>query len=125
MTAPPEDLVRVLDMPALVAYAGATWDWYRTHYDAQAAAAAELPAPIVDGQLLGALLAEHAQDWAGPGARVTRMAFRFAAMVFAGDEVRVTGRVTEEHGAEVTLEQDVWAGDRQAIRGAVTVVSRA
>ena len=38
----------------LVAYAGATWDWHRIHYDAEFVAAKQLPAPIVDGQIYGA-----------------------------------------------------------------------
>lgn len=119
---PPADVVRTLDAATLVAYGGATWDWYRTHYDAVAVAAAGLPAPIVDGQLLGALLAEHAQDWAGPRARIARMAFRFASMVFAGETVRVTATSVQREGATVTLTQDVLVGERQAIRQATTVL---
>lgn len=101
------DLVRTLDAVSLVAYAGATWDWYRTHYDAVAVAAADLPAPIVDGQHLGALLAAHALAGLPPGSWPTSMAFRFAGMVFAGETVTVSGEVVEAEGEMVTLTQRI------------------
>lgn len=121
-----EDLVRTLDSAALVAYAGATWDWYRTHHDAEAARAVGLPRPIVDGQMLGALLAEHAQDRFGPRARIRRMDFRFAAMAFAGDTVRVTaGEPVAERadgGTRIRLAQRVLVGDRVVVGPAETVL---
>ena len=117
-------LERKLDLVDLVVYAAATWDWYRWHYDAAAARESGLPGPLVDGQMLGALLARQALEWAGPRARVRRMSFRFASMVFAGETVRCEGEVTkvaEAEGASViTLTQRVRAGDRIAIDGAVT-----
>jgi acyl dehydratase len=111
-------LERRLDLPALVGYAAATWDWYPTHYDPEAVAAASLPAPLVDGQMLGALLAEQALDWAPPGARVTRMRFRFRSMVFAGDAVRCESEVTSQEGRRLVLRQRVIAGERVAIEDA-------
>lgn len=120
------DLVRTLDSAALVAYAGATWDWYRTHHDAEAAAAAGLPRPIVDGQLLGALLAEHAQDLLGPRARIRAMRFRFAAPVFSGETVRVTAddpvTETRDDVTSVAVPQRVLVGDRVVVAAAETVL---
>jgi acyl dehydratase len=101
------DLVRTLDTVALVAYAGATWDWYRTHYDATAVAQAALPAPIVDGQQLGAMLAAHGLAGLPPGSWPTEMAFRFSGMVFAGETVTVEGHVTAVDDDVVTLVQRV------------------
>ncbi len=86
-------LERTLDLASLVAYAAATWDWYGLHYDPVVVAALGLPQPLVDGQMLGALLAEHALSWAPKNAEVKRMGFRFSSMVFAGDTVRVEGEV--------------------------------
>ncbi|WP_326822154.1 FAS1-like dehydratase domain-containing protein [Streptosporangium sp. NBC_01756] len=91
----------------MIAYAGATWDWYRLHYDPAFAASKGLPAPVVDGQLLGALLAEQLQDWLGPSAVLEKLHFRFAAMVFAGETVRCTGRVTAAGDGHVVVEQRV------------------
>lgn len=116
-------LEQKLDLVDLVMYAAATWDWFRWHYDATAARDAGLPAPLVDGQMLGALLARHALAWAGPRARVRRMRFRFASMVFAGDTVRCEGEVSGVAEAEamtvVTLTQRVSVGDRVALDAAV------
>ena len=113
------DLERTLGIVDLVMYAAATWDWYRWHYDAKAAAEANLPGPLVDGQMLGALLARHALEWAGPRARIRRMRFRFASMVFAGDVVRCESTVTAvtpgTTAVSVSLAQRVLVGDRAAI----------
>lgn len=112
----------------LVAYAGATWDWHRLHYDHDYLTERGLPGPLVDGQMFGALLAEQAVDWLGPRARVTRMAFRFAAMVFAGETVRVEGEVESVQDSDahrvLTLRQRVLKPDgTPAIAAATTEVS--
>lgn len=90
--APP--LERTITLTDMVAYAGATWDWHRLHYDPAYLAAKALPAPVVDGQVFGALLAEQLQDWLGPVALVRRLHFRFKNLVFAGETVRCTATVT-------------------------------
>jgi acyl dehydratase len=100
-------LERSFPLTRLVAYAGATWDWHRLHYDAGYAAGKNLAAPVVDGQVLGALLAEHLLDWLGPACVLRSLHFRFAQPVFAGERVRCTGRVTALDGPLVTVEQRV------------------
>lgn len=86
-------LLRTITLTDMVAYAGATWDWHRLHYDPAYLAARGLPAPVVDGQLLGALLAEHAQDALGERAFLRRLHFRFKDLVYAGETVRCASRV--------------------------------
>ena len=105
------DRVRTIDAVAMAAYAGATWDWTQTHLDVAAAQAAGFERPIVDGQMLGALLAAHAQDAIGAGARVTELAFRHAGPVLRDDRVRIRGVVVSDDGATVVLEQDVHVVD--------------
>lgn len=98
---PMSPLERRLALPALVAYGGATWDWHRLHYDRDYAAARGQPAPVVDGQMLGALLVEALQDWLGPGAFVRRLAFRFRRPVLADETVRCEGKVVGLSGGVV------------------------
>lgn len=121
--APLPDLVRTLDVVALVAYAGATWDWYRTHYDAEAIGEAGLPGPLVDGQQLGAMMAAHALAGLPAGSWPESMDLRFAGMVFAGETVTVSGTVTAVQDGRVTLSQRVTTdAGTVAIRDATTVV---
>ena len=115
-----EDLVRRIELPDMVAYAGATWDWHHLHYDVDYVRSIGLDAPVVDGQQLGALMAEHAQDAFGPSWRVTALDLRFKAMVFAGDEVCVTGTAAEA-ADEVTVTQEVRVGDRVCATGSTTL----
>jgi len=111
--APVPPLTRTIELPDMVAYAGATWDWHRLHYDHDWLAARGFDRPIVDGQLFGALLVEALQDWLGPAGRVRSLHFRFRDLVYAGDTVRCTGTVTGVDGRLVTVEQRVEVlGDR-------------
>jgi acyl dehydratase len=125
-----EPIRRVLRGVDLVVYAGATWDWHRLHHDQAYARDRGLPAPIVDGQMLGALLAEQVQDHLGTGARVNRMRFRFETMVHADEAVEVTGEVTDVEEQDdgrvaVTVTQQVTCPGGTAIRDAVTVADLA
>jgi len=97
-------LQRAIELPDMIAYAGATWDWHRLHYDAAYAAERGLPGPLVDGQVLGALLAETVQDWLGPQAFLRRLAFRFARPVVAGQVVRCEGTVRDVADGAVTCD---------------------
>lgn len=87
-------LVRTVTAADMVAYAGATWDWHRMHYDPDFYRAKGFSSAVVDGQLLGALLAQMVQDWLGPRAPLRTLHFRFKNLVFAGETVRCHGRVT-------------------------------
>ena len=72
-------------------YGAATWDWHRLHYDPGFADAMQLPGPVVDGQVYGAMFAKQALDWLGPKAFVRRLVFRMRSMAFAGDTLRLEG----------------------------------
>lgn len=82
---------RRIDITDMVAYAGATWDWHRLHYDMDYIARTGFKAPIVDGQMLGAIMAECVQDWLGPDSRLAKLSFRFLTPVEAGTVIRCDG----------------------------------
>jgi acyl dehydratase len=96
----------------LFAYGAATWDWHRMHYDAELAKSKGFSAPVIDGQMYGALFARVAMRWAGPRAFVTKMSLRMKSMAFAGDTLRAEGAVTAVDGATVVVEQRLTRGDR-------------
>jgi acyl dehydratase len=115
-------LERTVSLVRMIAYAGATWDWHRLHYDPGYAAARNLPGPIADGQMFGAFLAEALLDWLGPRAFIRRLSFRLRGMVFRGDAVRCEGEVTaidaEEDHDVVTVAMRIRVGERIAIEPA-------
>lgn len=80
-------------LTALVMYAGATWDFHRYHYDAEFVSGLGMPAPFMDGQMLGALLARQVMHWSGPDAFVRKLSYRQRAMVYAGDTIILRGKV--------------------------------
>ncbi len=87
-------LRKQIDLPHMMAYAAATWDFIRVHYDADHVRELGFPGPFVDGQMLGAFLAQHVQDWAGPGAFLRKLGFRNRVMVYPGDSLVCRGVVT-------------------------------
>lgn len=101
------DLVRTLDLADLVAYGAATWDWHRLHYDPEMAAAAGFDRPVVDGQMLGALLAEQATLFGRSGCRLTRLHFRNLAPVLCGSTIVCRGEVTHVGPAGMRIDHDV------------------
>jgi acyl dehydratase len=103
MTGQPPPLERRIDLPQMIAYAGATWDWHRIHYDQAYLDSKQLPAPVVDGQVLGALLAEQLLGWAGPAWRLAALDFRFANLVFAGETVRCELEVTDRDERRIAV----------------------
>ncbi|MFS3126869.1 MaoC/PaaZ C-terminal domain-containing protein [Nocardioides sp. Bht2] len=121
-------LERTITLVDMIAYAGATWDFYKSHYDPAFVAEAKLPAPIVDGQVFGALLVEQLQDWLGARSFVHQLAFTFKNLVFAGETVRCEGTVTAVSDGEVSVDLQVvvcdpqGAVDRVAVSGGRAVV---
>lgn len=83
-----------IDLKVLVMYAAATWDFHRYHYDAAYVSERGRPAPFMDGQMVGALLARQLMDWAGPDAFVRRLGYRLRTMVYVGDHISLSGRVS-------------------------------
>ncbi len=96
----------------LVMYAGATWDWHRLHHDLRFAQDMGLPAPVIDGQLYGALFAKQVTTWLGPRWFVQRQKFRMRAMAFAGDTLRTEGHVAQVRGdGIVEIDQQILKGE--------------
>ncbi len=87
-------LQKQIDMAHMMAYGAATWDFIRVHYDADLARELGFPGPFVDGQMLGAFLAQHVQDWAGPGSFLRKLSFRNRVMVYPGDTLVCGGVVS-------------------------------
>ncbi len=100
-------LERTIGLTDMVAYAGATWDWHKLHYDLAYVAEKKLPGPIVDGQVYGALLVEMLQDWLGPQSFVHELEFTFRNLVFAGETLRCSGTVTSVDAERLSVDMTV------------------
>ena len=120
-------LHKEIDAAHMMAYGAATWDFIRMHYDADHAREMGFPGPFVDGQMMGAFLAQQVQDWAGAGAFLRKLGFRNRVMAFPGDSLVCRGMVTavyrEEDSGDGTglAECDLWIENQRGER----VVDRA
>ena len=112
-------------LTSMIAYAGATWDWHRLHYDHDYLKSKGLKAPVVDGQVFGAYVVQAIQDWLGESAFISELDFRYAGLVFAEEHVQVSGEVTEVSGAGVSLSLkiDVVDANGVVLRPAVTPIT--
>ena len=107
-----------ISLARMMAYGAATWDFIRIHYDTEYAREVGLPAPIVDGQMLGAYLAQLVQDWAGPKAFLCKLGFQNRRMVFPGDSISCHGQVSSTFEAEGRhlVECDLWIENQRGER---------
>jgi acyl dehydratase len=118
-------LTKHCTLTSMIAYAGATWDWHRLHYDQEYLASKGLKAPVVDGQVFGAYVVQAIQDWLGESAFISELDFRYAGLVFAEEHVQVSGEVIEASSTEVaiSLKIDVIDANGLVIRPAVTPIT--
>lgn len=112
------DLTRTISLTDMVAYGGATWDYHRLHYDASFAARAGMQAPVVDGQMLGALFGELLTRALEPGQRISRLYYRNAAPMYAGETVVCEGEVTSVAAAVVSIQLRARVGERLVVAAA-------
>jgi acyl dehydratase len=109
----------------LVAYGAATWDWHRLHYDLAYAKSKQLPGPLVDGQMFGAVFAREAMNWAGPKAFIQKMGLKMKSMAFAGDHMVAKGVISaihETHGVYVIeLQQQLLCGERLVAQASTSI----
>lgn len=118
-------LERKLEVSDLMAYGAATWDWHPLHYDSVYTDKLGIEAPVVDGQMFGALLAKQLIDWLGPQAFITNLALRYKSMVYAGEVVTCEGKVTTVVEGSVEVSQTVRVGDRVAVEATARVLGDA
>jgi acyl dehydratase len=115
-------LHKEIDLPRMMAYGAATWDFIRVHYDSDYVREQGFAAPFVDGQMLGGFLAQHVQDWAGPGAFLRKLGFRNRVMVYPGDSLVCRGVVTRVYRESAgedgpgLAECDLWIENQRAER---------
>ncbi len=107
-------LCKEISLQRMVIYAAATWDFNRYHYDQEYARALGFAGPFIDGQMLGAFLAQMLADWAGDPGVIARLSFRFRDFSFPGDRLVCKGRVTgKSEGEDDNLvDCELWIEDQ-------------
>ncbi len=78
----------------IVAGAIASRDYQDVHHDEALARQRGMPGIFMNILTTNGLVGRFVTDWAGPDAAVRRIAIRLGVPNFAGDTMRLTGRVT-------------------------------
>lgn len=119
-------LTKQITTVQMMMYGAATWDFMRIHYDADFARQRGFSGPFVDGQMLGAILAQLVVDWAGDPGALKRLNVRYRNFVFPGDTVTCKGQVTRKsvEGSEALVECQLVAENQNGdvVAGPATAV---
>ncbi|MDM7487821.1 MaoC/PaaZ C-terminal domain-containing protein [Rhodococcus sp. CSLK01-03] len=98
----------VLDLPldrsTIVATAIASQDFEDVHHDPGAAEKRGTPDIFMSINSTNGFVDRYITDWAGPTARIRRVALRLGVPNFPGDTMRLTGTVTRVDAGAVTVE---------------------
>jgi len=115
------ELVVDITTTLIVAGAIASRDYQDVHHDEALARERGTPGIFMNILTTNGLVGRFVTDWAGPDATVERIAIRLGVPNFAGDTMRLTGRVTaaEQGVVEVEVAGRNRLGDH--VTGTVTV----
>ena len=105
----------------VVSTALATRDFQDVHHDRDRAAAGGAPEIFLNILTTTGLVQRYVTDWAGPAARIGRIAIRLGVPCYAYDELTFSGEVTAVEGQTLTVAVvgRVVRGDH--VRGSVAV----
>ena len=120
------ELVVVLTPTLIIAGAIASRDYQDVHHDVELARSRGMPGIFMNILTTNGFVGRFVTDWAGPDAVITRMAIRLGVPNFAGDTMRMTGRVVsvERQDGEGVVEVEVVGSNRlgEHVNGTVTLV---
>jgi len=120
------ELVVELTPTLIIAGAIASRDYQDVHHDVGLARSRGMPGIFMNILTTNGFVGRFVTDWAGPDAAITRMAIRLGVPNFAGDTMRMTGRVAsvERQDGEGVVEVEVVGRNRlgEHVNGTVTVV---
>jgi acyl dehydratase len=115
--------LRVTPDPYLtIRYAGASGDFNPIHIDEDFARQVGLPGRILHGLWTMAQVARAHTDAAGGPERLRRLSVQFRGMGQLGEEIVVSGTVTEVHDGVATVESEAVQGGSRIIRNAVAEI---
>ncbi|MGX7731434.1 MaoC/PaaZ C-terminal domain-containing protein [Rhodococcus sp. 2H158] len=93
-----------LDRSTIVATAIASQDFEDVHHDPGAAEKRGTPDIFMSINSTNGFVDRYITDWAGPTARIRRVALRLGVPNFPGDTMRLTGTVIRVDAGAVTVE---------------------
>ena len=120
------ELVVVLTPTLIIAGAIASRDYQDVHHDVELARSRGMPGIFMNILTTNGFVGRFVTDWAGPDAAIRRIAIRLGVPNFAGDTMRITGRVAsvERQDGKGVVEVEVVGHNRlgKHVNGTVTVV---
>ncbi len=92
-----------LTRTSIVATAIASRDYQDVHHDPTLAVEKGSPDIFMNILTTNGYVGRFVTDWAGPTARLKKVAIRLGAPNYPGDTMRITGEVTAVEGDEITV----------------------
>jgi uncharacterized protein len=114
------ELIVEITTTLIVAGAIASRDYQDVHHDEDRARRRGTPGIFMNILTTNGFVGRFVTDWAGPDVTVRRIAIRLGVPNFAGDTMRLTGRVTAARPCEPGGEADVEVVGRNRLGDHVT-----
>jgi acyl dehydratase len=111
-------LVKPITLVNMVIYAAAVWDFIPLHFDRDYAQRRGFSQPCVDGQMLGAFLAQVVTDWIGEAGTLKTLTFRLREFVYPGDTLTCKGCVINKRAqdGEYLLDCELWIENQRGVK---------
>ena len=93
-------LIKDITARELFIYAAATWDPYPGHYDPTFAQSQGFKDVYLDGPMNAAFMVQLITDWVGIHGTLRKLGLSYRAMVFPGDRLTCTGKVTKKYAED-------------------------
>lgn len=90
-------LIKNITRRQLFMYSAATWDFHPGHYDRAFAQSQGFKDVYLDGPMNAAFMAQFITDWVGVHGTLRQLSLTYRAMVFPGDSLIGTGKVTGKY----------------------------
>lgn len=109
-------VTKKISLVSNVMYSAATWDFHRHHYDRSFTDSRGLLGTFLDGQELGAFLAQLVTQWAGVGGIIKKLALRYRVMVLPGDVLTCKGKTVEKftRNGENLVRCELWIENQRS-----------
>ncbi len=108
-------LAKEVTLLQMAMFAGATWSFFRIHWDKEYAQSQGITHANMQASLFGAFLSQLLTDWMGQEGELRKLSFQNRVMCFSGDRLTCKGRVVSKYTRDNQgwVECDAWVENQR------------
>ena len=107
-----------VDLPQLMRYAAATWNFFLLHLEKEFAQKQGFKDANIHALFYGALLAKMMTEWIGDPGRLNRLGYRVTVMGFPGDTLVAKGKVVKKYQerGQNRVDCEIWVENQEGVK---------